>query len=165
MASAALRPRSGYAEAWASLPVKRASKWLTAKHGMRSSSFGAGCTIKAALTLVEAAPLEHQDLPAAALLGRRAEDTDRDGEVVRELGQGKAGADGARRDDVVPARMADLGKGVVLRTDRDRERPGARGRGNAVGSPQIPGSTTKPPSLRASAHQAEARSSSNASSG
>ena len=54
----------------------------------------------------------------------------------------EGGTDGRRGDHVVAAGMADLGKGVVLGADRDRERsgPGTRGeRGRQVADPALDG--------------------------
>ena len=69
----------------------------TARHGMRSSSRGDGCTMSAALTPSNPPRSQHEDLAAAAFLGGRAEDADGEAEVVRERRQAEAGADGGRR--------------------------------------------------------------------
>ena len=69
---------------------------------------------------VEGAALEHQDLAAAALLGRRAEHLHGQPEVVGERGEREAGAGGRGGDDVVAARVADPGQGVVLGADARR---------------------------------------------
>ena len=64
--------------------------------------------------------LDELDLPAAALLGGRADDLDA---ALRELGahrgerRARAGAGGG--DDVVAARVPDAGQRVVLAQDRD----------------------------------------------
>ena len=76
---------------------------------------------------VEGAPLEHEDLAAAALLGRGAQHLDGEAQVVGHLGQGQAGTDGGGGDDVVAAGVADAGQGVVLGADGDGERPRAGG--------------------------------------
>ena len=84
---------------------------------------------------VERAPLEHQDLAAAALFGRRADHRERDAEIVDERREREPGADRGRRDDVVPARVTDHGQRVVLRADRDVQRPvadAARERGRQI---------------------------------
>ena len=72
---------------------------------------------------VEAAPLHHEDLPAAALLCRCAEHAHCDSELVRKRSQREGGPDRGRCDDVVPAGVADLRQRVVLRADCDGERP------------------------------------------
>ena len=77
---------------------------------------------------LEAAPLEYQDLAAAAFLRGGSEDADRDAELVRDLGQSKTRADRARGDDVMAARMADPGQCIVFRTDPDVQRSGAGAR-------------------------------------
>ena len=82
---------------------------------------------------VETPPLHHEDLPATALLGGRPEDLDRDAEIVGDGRQRPAGPDGSRGDHVVAAGMPDAGKGVVLRADRQHERPRARGGGEGRG--------------------------------
>ena len=88
---------------------------------------------------VEGAPLEQQDLAAAALLGRGADDPHGHAEVVGHGGQGQARADGGRGDHVVAAGVADPGQRVVLGADGDLQRgrcpPSAS---KAVGSPPTP---------------------------
>ena len=99
----------------------------------------------------EGAALEHEDLAAAALLGRRAEHADGEPEVVGHLGQRQAGPDGGRGDDVVAAGVAHVGERVVLGADRHDElaRPGPRlERGRQVVDAL---STSSPPARRASA--------------
>ncbi len=59
--------------------------------------------------VVEGAPLEHEDLPAATLLGRGAEDPHLQADLVGHRGEGQTGPDGARRDDVVPAGVPHVG--------------------------------------------------------
>ena len=94
--------------------------------GMRSISVGAGCTIIAACDAVEHALVEHDDLAAAAFLGRGAEDLDGDAEVVGQRRERQAGADRGGGDDVVATRMADAGQRVVLGADADGERARCR---------------------------------------
>ena len=100
----------------------------------------AGCRVhhEGGVDPVEAAPLEHEDLAAAALLSRSAEDADGDAQVVGERRQADSGADSSRRDHVVPAGVADLGEGVVLGADRHRERPAARPAGKGSRQPTDP---------------------------
>ncbi len=68
---------------------------------------------------VEGAALEHEDLSAAALLGRCADHRQRDAELVDQRRERDAGAYRTGGDDVVPARVTDHGERVVLRADRD----------------------------------------------
>lgn len=74
---------------------------------------------------VEDAPVEHQGLTAAVLLGGRPEEADGDAELVGLCGQGQGGPDCSAGDDVVTAGVPDLGKGVVLADDADHELTGA----------------------------------------
>ena len=92
------------------------------------SSRGIGCTIIAAWTPSNAPRSSRSTLPPPLLLGRRTDHLHGDAELVGERGERETGAHGRGRDHVVPARMADARQRVVLRTDRDRERAGARGR-------------------------------------
>ncbi len=97
----------------------------TAEPGMAAISTAAGCTIMAASSPSNAPRSSIKDLAAAALLGRCAEHGDREPEVVGEPGQSEPGADRGGGDDVVPAGVADPGQRVVLRADRDVQRPRA----------------------------------------
>ena len=76
--------------------------------------------------VVEHPGLEHPDLSAAAFLGRTAVHEHRDAQIVGEFGQRLAGAHGGTGDDVMPTGMADPGERVVLGTDAQMKRPGAR---------------------------------------
>lgn len=78
---------------------------------------------------VERAALQHDDLAAAALLGRGAEHRDGQAEVVSARREGAGGADRGRGDDVVLAGVSESGQRVVLGADPDVQRPGADGRG------------------------------------
>ncbi len=72
--------------------------------------------------IVERARVHHDDLAAVQLLGRRAEDDDaRIGRLDR-LDQRHGGADAGRRDQVVPAGVADARQRIVLRADGDGDR-------------------------------------------
>jgi hypothetical protein len=71
---------------------------------------------------VEPAPLEHEDLAAASLFGRCADHRQRDAEIVGERRECQRGADRARGDDVVAARVTDDGQRVILGADRDVQR-------------------------------------------
>ena len=116
---------------------------------MWSISIGAGVHHHRRVTPVEGAPFEHEDLAAAALLGRRAEHLHGDAEVVGQGGQSQAGADRRRGDDVVPAGVTDAGEGVVLGADGDGQRPAAGG--GDEGRRQVgtrPMSTVNPPALK-----------------
>ena len=62
----------------------------------------------------EGATLEHQHLAAPALLGRRAEHAHAEPEVVRHGGQRQPGPDSRGGNDVVPARVPDVGQRVIL---------------------------------------------------
>ncbi len=73
MASPALTPCHGAAEACAVRPVKSTSKWETARHVASSRSVGQGWTIIAAWTSSKTPALQHDHLAAAALLGRGAQ--------------------------------------------------------------------------------------------
>ena len=68
---------------------------------------------------VERAALEQLDLPAAALLRRRAQDRHGEAGVVRHRQQRHARAGRHGGDDVVAARLADLRQRVVLAADGD----------------------------------------------
>jgi hypothetical protein len=70
--------------------------------------------------VVEHAGLGEQDLAAAALLGRRADDQHAPGKALAAPGEGEAGAERARGDDVVAARMPDTRQRVVLGQDGQR---------------------------------------------
>ncbi len=70
----------------------------------------------------EGSAVEHEDLAAAAFFGRGAEDRQRDAELVDERRERERGADRARGDDVVAARVTDDGQRVVLGADRDVQR-------------------------------------------
>ena len=88
---------------------------------------------------VEGPPPRHELLAAAALFGGRSEDADPARRAVRETGEGEAGADARRRDQVVPAGVADLRQRVVLRQQRHagaaiRSELGLEGRFEAVGT-------------------------------
>ena len=115
---------------------------------------------------VERALLGHEDLAAAALLGRRAEDDDPAAELVGERGGGQPGAEPGGADDVVPAGVADAGQGVVLAQHGDRRarrrRPGAA---KAVSRPKAPRSTSRPSSSSRSVSRSWAKCSSKPSSG
>ena len=128
MASPALTPSQGAAEAWALLPPKWTSKWETARQVPSRRSAGQGWTIMAACTSSNDPALEHGDLAAAALLGRVPEHPHGEAQLVGHLGQSEAGPDGRGGDDVVAAGMADAGEGVVLGADGhdQRARPDAR---------------------------------------
>ena len=63
--------------------------------------------------------LEELDLAPAALLGGRADELDRPDDGVALPRQGEEGAERPRRDEVVPAGVADLGQRVVLGEDGD----------------------------------------------
>ena len=99
----------------------------------------------------EGAALEHEDLAAAALLGRGAEHPDAESDVVGDRGQGQPRADGRGRDDVVPAGVAHVGQSVVLGADRHHElaRPdvGLEGRGEFV-DPLVDLEPARPQRLR-----------------
>ena len=71
---------------------------------------------------LERTSLGQDDLPAAALLGRGPEDHHGAAQLLGHRGRSDAGPDAGRADDVVPARVADAGQGVVLAHDRH---PGA----------------------------------------
>ncbi len=71
---------------------------------------------------VERAAFEEEDLAAAAFLRGRTDHADGEAEIVDEWCEREAGADGHRRDDVVPARVPDLRERVVLRADREVQR-------------------------------------------
>jgi hypothetical protein len=71
---------------------------------------------------VERAALEEVDLPATALLGRRADDMHGQAEIVGERRECETRTGGRRRDHIVPARVADPRQCVVFGADRDVER-------------------------------------------
>src|ERR1700677_2611979 len=88
IASRALTPSHGAAVAWASLPPKKTSKRATARQAPVRRATGEG------------APVEHEDLAAAPLFGRRAENPHLQADLVGHRGQGQSGPHRGRRDDV-----------------------------------------------------------------
>ncbi len=87
---------------------------------------------------VERAAFQQQDLAAAVLLGRRSDGLQRDAQFVHVGPQGKGGRDRGAGDQVVPARVSDVGERVVFHAQRNRQfaAAGARGegRGQAAGA-------------------------------
>ena len=75
----------------------------------------------AAWTPSKAPRSEHQDLAAAALLGRGAEHPHREPDVVRHRGEGQTRTDSGGRNDVVPAGMTDGGQRVVFGAEGHHE--------------------------------------------
>jgi hypothetical protein len=75
--------------------------------------------------VVEGAGLEHQHLAAAGLLGGCTEQHDGQAQLTCDVGQRERGTDRRGRDDVVTARVPDLGQRVVLGADPDHQRPAA----------------------------------------
>ena len=71
---------------------------------------------------VEHALVQHDDLAAAALFGRGAEDLHGDAEFVGERSEREARADRGAGDHVVATGVADAGQRVVLGADADGER-------------------------------------------
>ena len=71
----------------------------------------------------ERAAVEEVHFAAAAFFGRRPDHGDGEPELVDERRQRQARADRGRGDDVVTARMTDSGERVVLRADREMQRP------------------------------------------
>ena len=63
--------------------------------------------------------LDHEDLAAAALLGRRAQDAHPSAGLVSERRGGQASTQSSCRDHVVAARVADPRERVVLQQDAD----------------------------------------------
>ena len=148
IASSALTPSHGAAEAWASLPVKVTSKWSTARHGRSRRSLGPGVDHHRGVHVVEEAGVDQVDLAAAALLGGRAEQRHGQVELVGDGGQPDGRAQRGRGDDVVAAGVAHVGQRVVLGAEAPRAaiRTRAVAR-NAVGRPATPRSTSKPAGL------------------
>ena len=98
-----------------------------------------------------------QDLAAAALLGRRADDLDGQAEVVGDGASARPAPTAVGGDDVVAAGVADAGQGVVLGADRDgAAAPTRRVATNAVGRSQTPVSTAKPAVVEAVGHPRDA---------
>jgi hypothetical protein len=98
---------------------------------------------------LEHARFEQLDLAAAALLRGGADQvsTRVAGDLRAHAGEREERADGARGDEVVPARVPDLGQRVVLREDGDpRARPCRCGRGRPSAGRRTPRSTGRPPS-------------------
>ena len=124
MASAALTPFSGAAEAWASRPGVVHLDVVDGQAGGLEPVLGPGVDHHRGVGAVERAALEQEDLAPAALLGRRAEHRDRQPDVVGHRGQGHARADGGGGDEVVAAGVAHAGQRVVLGADHDGQ--GAR---------------------------------------
>ena len=75
--------------------------------------------------VVERPGLQHQCLAAAGLLGGSSQQRHRQAQVVGHLGQRQRGAHRRRGDDVVAARVADLGQRVVFGADPDDQRSAA----------------------------------------
>ena len=90
--------------------------------GTRRSPSGRGCTIIASVDAVEGAPLEHQDLAAAALLGRRAEHLHGDAERRRRPARGRARRRRRRRRSRCARRRARCRAGRRTRRRRRRQR-------------------------------------------
>ena len=88
---------------------------------------------------VERAPLEHVGSCRRRPLRPACRCTEqRDAEVVDERREREPGADRARGDDVVTARVTDDRERVVLRADREVQRPLPTRHANAVGRSQMP---------------------------
>ena len=75
--------------------------------------------------VVERSGVEQQHFSAAGLLGRCAEQHDRQAELVGDVGQRQRGADRRRGDDVVAAGMSDPRQRVVFGADADHQRAAA----------------------------------------
>ena len=67
----------------------------------------------------EHAGLQQLDLSASAFFGGRADDLHRPWQGVRMTGEREERAHGTARDQIVPARVTDLGQRVVLGQDGD----------------------------------------------
>ena len=85
----------------------------------------------------EDARFEQADLPAAALLRRRADDLDRPGELVERGLRAESRAEVRDRDEIVPAGVADLGEGVVFREEGDRRGLASGAVAAAIGRPRL----------------------------
>ena len=123
MASAALTPSQGAAEAWASLPEKCTSKWETARQVAASHSAGQGWTIIAAWTPSKAPrsssstlppPPSSAGVPTTFTVSPRSSAT---------AARARAAPTAAGGDDVVAAGVTDPGQGVVLGAEGDGQRP------------------------------------------
>ncbi len=75
--------------------------------------------------VVEDSGVEHQDFSAAELLGRCAQQRNRQVELFGDIGQCQRGAHCRRGDDVVTAGMTDPGQRVVLSAHADGQRTAA----------------------------------------
>ena len=85
---------------------------------------------------VEGPGSDHEDLAAAALLGRGAQDHDPSAAAPRPARRRRARAEPGGGDDVVPAGVADAGQGVVLAQHGDgRARAVPARASNAVSRP------------------------------
>ena len=78
--------------------------------------------------VVERAVAQHEDLPAAALFGRGAQDPQATAELLCERRGGQAGTEPGGGDDVVATGVADARQGVVLADHRDGGALGADAR-------------------------------------
>ena len=116
---------------------------------------------------IEPAPLQHQNLPArvAHFFCRRPDHADRQPHLIRHLRRGQRRAHRRRGNDVVPARMPNPRQESYSAQIPMCSGPDPAVARNAVGSSQIPCSTSNPTASSDSHSHLEARSSSNPSSG
>ena len=90
------------------------------RHGVHAAQVGAGGVHHhGGVDALEGAGSDLQDLAAAPLLGRCADDGDPAVARLGHRGRGESGAQTGRSDDVVPAGVADAGQRVVLEADGD----------------------------------------------
>ncbi len=75
---------------------------------------------------VEDAGIEHGDLAAAALFGRRADDPHRESEILGAAQERDAGPHRRGGDQIVAAGVTDFGQRVVLSADAEDHRARAR---------------------------------------
>jgi hypothetical protein len=125
---------------------------------------GGGVDHHRGVDAVEHAGVEHQDLAAAALLGRRPDDLHGEAELVGERREREPGPDRGRGDDVVAARVADPGSASYSAQIAMVSGPLPAVATNAVSRPPTAVSTCSPAAPSSSTSRALERCSSNASS-
>ena len=147
MASPALTPAHGAAEACASVPVKWTSKWSTARHVASRRSSGNGCTIIATSRPSNAPPSSIRILPPPPSSAGVPSTTTVAPTSSATRASPIAAPDRARRDDVVAARVPTVGSASYSAQSPMRTGPVPDVATNAVSSPQASRSTSKPAPL------------------
>ena len=166
MASPALTPSQGAAEAWAALPVKVTSKWDTARQVASSRSSGQGWTIMAAWTSSNTPCSSMVTLPPPPSSAGVPEHPHGDAELVGHPGQTRARPRPPTAAMMLcPQAWPTPGRASYSAQTATTIGPDPSSALKAVGRPATPVVTANPPSASASDVQAQARSSSKAVSG